>query len=208
MAACFHGTHTDELDLTETPRCAACFKRDHQPGPYVPRCAVVVMAVCCSVGRSPLHSCNRGRCRACAKPYCLLRLPLCSLNHSMICRVVLSCASVASRSPLPLLCMAISPPLDSQLREWWRGSAASKYAAPRCDREWTASAPASWSEAGYSGDVAVMGRRGGPRVLRWARPWPLMTGESAGPCGVLAPSLDAARRCLCRLIGLLASRIL
>ena len=30
----------------------------------------------------------------------------------------------------------------------------------------------------YSGDVAVMGRRdGGPRVLRWARPWPLMDGR-------------------------------
>ena len=62
------------------------------------------------------------------------------------------------------------------------------------------------AEAGYSGDVAVMGRRGGgPRVLRWARPWPLMTGESAGPCGVLAPFLDLARRCWSRLIGLLAS---
>jgi len=35
----------------ETPRCAACFKRDRQPGPYdVSRCAVVVMVVCCSVG--------------------------------------------------------------------------------------------------------------------------------------------------------------
>jgi len=89
-----------------------------------------------------------------------------SLNHSMIYRVVLSCASVASRSPLPLLCMAISSALGSQLRTWWRGSAASKYAAQLCDREWTASAPASWSEAGHSGDVTVMGRRGAPRVLR------------------------------------------
>ena len=78
----------------------------------------------------------------------MLRLPLCSLNHSMIFRVVLSCASVASRSPLPLLRMAMSSALDSQLRVWWRGSAASKYAAPRCDCEWAASAPASWSEAG------------------------------------------------------------
>ena len=66
---------------------------------------------CCCYGcvlfsrRSTLHSSDRGRCRACAKPYCLLRLPLCSLNHSVICCVVLSCASVASRSPLPLLCM-------------------------------------------------------------------------------------------------------
>ena len=75
----------------------------------------------------------------------------------MIYRVVLSCDSVASRSLLPLL--AMSSALGSQLRAWWRGSAVSKYAAPRCDREWTASAPASWSEAGYSGDVAVMGRR-------------------------------------------------
>jgi len=33
----------------------------------------------------------------------------------------------------------------------------------------------------------------------------LMTGESAGPRGVLAPSLDVAQRCLCRLISLLAS---
>ena len=114
---------------------------------------------------------NRGRCRACAKPYCLLRLraALCSLRRSMFCRVVLlSCASVASRSPLPLLCMAMSSALGSQFRALWRGSAASKYAAPRCDREWVASVSASWSEAGYSGDVAVMGRRGGPRVLRWA----------------------------------------
>ena len=86
-------------------------------------------------------------------------VPLCSLNHSMIHRVVLSCASVASRSPLPLLCMAMSSALGSQLRAWWCCSVASKYAAPRCDREWAASAPASWSEAGYSGDVAVMGRR-------------------------------------------------
>ena len=121
----------------------------------------------------------------------------------MISRVVLSCALVASRSPLPLLRMAMSSALDSQLRVWWRGSAASKYAAPRCDREWWMAS--SWSEAGHSGDEAVMGRRGGgPRVLRWARPWPLMTGESAGPCDVLAPSLDIARRCLIRLIGLLA----
>ena len=166
---------------------------------------------CCCYGcvlfsrRSQLHSSDRGRCPACAKPHCLLRLPLCSLSHSMICRVVLSCASVASRSPLPLLCMAMSSALGSQLHAWWRGSAASKYVAPRCDREWVASAPASWSKADYSGDVAVMGRRGGPRVLRWARPWPLMTGESAGPCGVLAPSLGVARRCLGRLIGSLAS---
>ena len=50
-----------------------------------------------------------------------------------------------------------------------------------------------------------MGRRGGQRVLRWARPWPLMTSESAGPCGVLAPSIDVARRCLGGLVGLLAS---
>ena len=85
--------------------------------------------------RSPLRSSDRGRCRACAGPYCLLRLPLCSLNHSMIYHVVLSCASVASRSPLPLLCMTMLSALGSQLREWWRGSAASKYAAPRCDRE-------------------------------------------------------------------------
>ena len=28
-------------------------------------------------------------------------------------------------------------------------------------------------------------------------------GESAGPCGVLAPSLDVARSCQCHLIGLL-----
>jgi len=54
--------------------------------------------------------------------------------------------------------------------------------------------------------LAVMGRRGGPPGLALGeRPWPLMTGKSAGPCGDLAPSLDVARRCLCRLIGLLAS---
>ena len=155
--------------------------------------------------RSPLCSSDRSRCRACASPYCLLQLPLCLLNHSMIYRAVLSCASVASQSPLPLLCTRMPSALGSKLREWWRGSASSKYTAPRCDRESTASALASWSEAGYRGDVAVVGRRGGPRVLRWARPWPLMTGESAGPCGVLAPSLDVARRCLSRLIGLLSS---
>ena len=115
--------------------------------------------------RSTLHSSNRGWCRACAKPYCLLRLPLCSLNHSMICRVVLSCASVASRSPLPLLCMAMSSALGSQLRAWWRGSAASKYAAPRCDCEWASSAPASWLEAGYSGGVVAPGSCAGRTPL-------------------------------------------
>jgi len=49
--------------------------------------------------------------------------------------------------------------------------AALKYAALCCDREWAASAPVSWLEAGFSGDAAamVMGRRGGgPWVLRWA----------------------------------------
>ena len=52
--------------------------------------------------------------------------------------------------------------------------------------------------------LAVMGRRGGPPGLALGeRPWPLMTGESAGPCGVLALSLDVAQRCLCRLISLL-----
>ena len=53
-----------------------------------------------------------------------------------------------------------------------------------------------------------MGRRGGGAPLGLAlgeRPWPLMTGESAGPCGVLALSLDVAQRRLCRLISLLAS---
>ena len=83
----------------------------------------------------------------------LLAEPFHDLPRGLILR------SVASRSPLPLLCMAMSSVLGSQLRAWWRGSAALKYAAPRCDREWPASAPASWSEAGYSGDVAVMGRR-------------------------------------------------
>jgi len=33
----------------------------------------------------------------------------------------------------------------------------------------------------------------------------LMTGKSAGPCGVFAPSFDMANRCLCRLITLLDS---
>jgi len=42
--------HPDELDLTETPRCAECFKRERQPGSYVPRCADVAFVVCCSVG--------------------------------------------------------------------------------------------------------------------------------------------------------------
>jgi len=40
------------------------------------------------------------------------------------------------------------------------------------DCEWTASAPASWSEAGYSGDVAAMGRRSPPWLgtPAWLRP--------------------------------------
>jgi len=100
---------------------------------------------CCCYGsvlfsrRSPLRSSDRGKCRACTKPYCLLRLPLSSLNHSKIFRVVLSCTPVASRSPLPLLCIATSYALGSQLLAWWRGSAASKYAPSRCDHEWAAS---------------------------------------------------------------------
>jgi len=64
------------------------------------------------------------------------------------------------------------------------------------------------SKTRRSGGVAVMGRRGGGAPLGLAlgeRPWPLMTGESAGPCGVLALSLDVAQRRLCRLISLLAS---
>jgi len=82
----------------------------------------------------------------------------------MIFRAIFSCASVASRSPLPLLSLVMSYAFGSHLRALRRGSEASKYAAPRCDCEWMAAAPASWSEAGdsYSGDVAVIGRRGGP----------------------------------------------
>jgi len=78
--------------------------------------------------------------------------------------------------------------------------AALKYAAPCCSRR--------WAMTGRIGGVAAMGRRGGggPSGLALGeRPWPLMTGESAGPCGVLAPFLDVAQRCLCRLISLLAS---
>jgi len=47
-----------------------------------------------------------------------------------------------------------------------------------------------------------------PGLALGERPWPLMTGESAGTCGVLAPSLYVAQLCLCRLISLLASFLL
>ena len=59
-------------------------------------------------------------------------------------------------------------------------------------RRAAASVPALWSRTGRSGGVAMMDRRGrGPLGLALGeRPWPLMTGMSAGPCGVLVPSLD------------------
>ena len=47
MAAGFYGTNPDELDLTETPRCAEFFERDHQPGPYM---SAVLLLICfCAV---------------------------------------------------------------------------------------------------------------------------------------------------------------
>ena len=68
--------------------------------------------------------------------------------------------------------------------------------------------------AGFAVEDRAQWRRGcdGPAWWWWPpglalgeRPWPLMTGENAGLCGVRAPSLDVAQRCLCRLISLLAS---
>jgi len=43
-----------------------------------------------------------------------------------------------------------------------------------------------------------------PDLALGVRPWLLMAGESEGSCGVLAPSLGVAQRCVCRLISFLA----
>ena len=68
--------------------------------------------------------------------------------------------------------------------------------------------------AGFAVEDRAQWRRGcvGPAWWWWPpglalgmRPWPLMTGEGAGPCVVLAPSLDIAQRYLNCLISLLAS---
>ena len=87
----------------------------------------------------------------------------------------------------------------------WR--AALKYAAPCCSRRWAASVPALRSRTGRSGGVAVMGRRGAPPGLALGeRPWPLMTGESAGPCGVLNSPSRPDRDRLCPMQAPEASR--
>ena len=164
------------------------------------RCAVVLqnedsqplIAHSCTTS---FRSCKRGGRRTCLQRQASYFLLLCSALLAVLlasCRGALSCACGARvklrcSARLCAVCLLLlHSALDVVARR-----AALKYAAPCCSRRWAASVPALRSRTGRSGGVAVMGRRGGPPLGE--RPWPLMTGESAGytagPCGVLRPFL-------------------
>jgi len=127
---------------------------------------------------------------------CALSLPfcpaLCSRQAAFFCCALLCSLSCGAQGKprcsarLRAMCLLLLPSaLDVVARR-----VALKYAARCCSRRWVASVPALRSRTGRNVGVAVVGQRGAPRVLRAGRAPlaadDLMTGQSTGPCGVLA----------------------
>ena len=193
----------------EVPHCAVCLESDRHLGPVF-RCAVVLQ----NVDSQPLITLSYTTAAASAVGVALASkgrlLPFvarCSAHcfDFFLSRGLVLCSRRAGEAPV--LCAAVC--LASALGSGRGGAARGlEVRGPCCSRRWAASVSALRSRTGQIGGVAVMGWRGGGGLLGLALgecPWPLMTGESAGPCGVLAHSLDAAQRCLCKTRGLVTN---
>ena len=208
-AARFHGARLDVPNLPEVPHCAVCLESDRHLGPLFTLC-------CCSAERRQpaahhaqlYHRSGKlGGRRTCSKGRLLPFVVRCSARclASFLSRGLVLCLWRAGEAPSSALlgCVPSASALGSV-----RGGAARGLEV----RGPVLQLQAGGLGAGFAVEGRLQWRRGcggpewwPPGLALGERPWPLMTGESAGPCGVLAPSLDVARRCLCRLISFLAS---